>query len=222
MTSFNRFRKLAGLVLSEAMSMQDAKHIFVFYGAEPSDLISPDALKICRTKLIKKFNPNVPGADQEPAKEINAAYDTLKLGKPLPEAPKRDNEYAGSTEGNYRDYNFFQQNFRKMAQKYADRKDYTIWNFDGKFFRGCISVMGAPELFTEMAKAMIVWDNYFKKDAIFITRADRDDLQLIYLKGKFLDGSITLDHESFNKNPSNDAYFVRSLPETLDEIYSTL
>jgi hypothetical protein len=118
----------------------------------------------------------------------------------------------------YEDLNFFKKRMWELSGK--SRQEWTIWNFDGTYFRGVVTVYGSASIFDEMAKAMYEWDRFYKKRAIFVTRKeDKNVITLIWADDKsYAKEPIEFTHESFNANPGNDQDFVRQLPAMLDHI----
>jgi hypothetical protein len=234
MFSFIRLLELAGIpILLEALTPSQAAAIFKSNGATDDDLKSPQALKMARNRLIKGQHSDVTGGSDENTKMINAAYDVLKTlsngfdkktfepedaGFPAWQTDSRSS-YNKISRQDYRDVNYFKKSMWELSGK--SRKKYTIWAFDGHFFRSVITVFGSPEIYHEMAKAMEIWNSHggnpYKTRAVFFTTCDDSTLYLIYLDGKFYD-AIPFEHDSFNKNPSNDQQFVRKLPDMLDQI----
>ncbi len=126
----------------------------------------------------------------------------------------------------YTDVNFIKKRMWELSgqSKFA----YTIWGYDGAFFRGCVTVYGNKNIYHDMAEAMIDWQtkgaNPYQCRAVFVTKGRGKDITLIYADGAFYDGkqyaSIEIEHKSFNSNPGNDQQFVRDLPRFLDKLKS--
>lgn len=123
---------------------------------------------------------------------------------------------------NYTDMNYIMKRMWELSGESHDV--WTIWGFDGYFFRGVLSVYGNKSIFNEMAKAMIEWQtkggNPYSCRAVFITNKHVTDVMwLIYSDGTFYgDDPILFNHESTNANPSNDQQFMRRLPHMLDKL----
>lgn len=237
MNDFLRLLKLAGVkLLLEALTPQQAANIFKHYGASDDDLSSPQKIKAARNRLIRQHHSDVSGGDDEAAKMINASYDVLKSGySARTSPPKYDDDsngipawqtdkrssYNSISRDDYTDINYFKRRMWELS-KHSTKK-YTIYAFDGSFFRGTITVYGSPEIFKDMAEAMVVWNSHggnpYDTRAVFVQEETFIPiLLLIYLDGKVLPKPIEMEHDSFNRNPANDQYFVRSLPDTLDRI----
>ena len=229
MFSYIRLLELAGRkMVREALTPREAKHLLHMHGATDADLASLDSLKAARIRLIRANDPNLPGASQLAAQEINSAYDTLKKDglnsssdSKGPTSRPTARPHDASSRQDYSDLNYFKQHIAELAG--AEGRSYTIHNWDGAFFRGVVTVRGCPRIFTEMAKAMRQWDSHFKCEAIMVHESQSRDLQLIYLApDHFLDGSIQFEHDSFNLNPGNDQHFCRKLPDVLKKILTGL
>lgn len=121
----------------------------------------------------------------------------------------------------YTDMNFIKKSMWELSGK--STAEYTLWGFDGHFFRNTLTVFGSPKIFNYMAQAMYDWQtkggNPYECRAIFVSQRRSPEIFLIYADGKFYgDNPIPFEHESFNLNPGNDQQFVRRLPEMLDQL----
>jgi hypothetical protein len=231
--------------LLEVMSVWDARRAFQHYGATEEQLETERGLKTAFRKLVNKYHPDRGDNDGEAMKEITAAYDVLKksLGTPHAAVGGSDDDTGGSSSPfdqvpiwamagysggaypngsirrqNYTDMNFFKKRMWELSDH--SNTEWTIWQFDGHFFRNTITVFGSEDIFHEMAEAMLIWGssgNPYNTRAIFVSRKNDDILYCIYADGKFYNRHpIPFEHESFNSNPANDQHFVRSLPGKLD------
>ena len=106
--------------------------------------------------------------------------------------------------------------FAERAKGKTGVKEWTVWNFDGTFFRGVFTVLGTEDDFSEMARIMKIWDRFFDSVAIFVSRGH--DLWLISLDDQPLTSPIYMEHDSHNNNPANDQQFQNKLPQILDKI----
>ena len=216
-------------LLKEEMSRSQAIAIFKKYGASDSD-ISPQNLKMTRMRLARQYHPDVTQGDGEPIKLINAAYDVLKTTNPTeyskPEFPSWQTDSRSSfnniSKNDYRDMNYFKKSMWELSGKSKER--WTILAFDGHYFRSTITVFGNSKIFPEMAKAMIVWNSHggnpYNTRAVFVQQGDDPTVILIWLDGKNISPPIPFEHDSFNKNPSNDSSFMNRLPRLLNQISS--
>jgi curved DNA-binding protein CbpA len=196
---------------------------------------SPEKIKAARNKLIRKHHSDVNSGDDEAAKLINASYDVLKHGyqagfndRPFRPQPSEERNAPWQTDErgscrisreNYSDINYFKKRMWELSNH--SRKKYTIWAFDGRFFRGCLTVFGSPEIFNQMARAMVIWNgsgNPYATRAVFVQKNRDPNLYLIYLDKKMISPPIQMEHDSFNMNPANDMIFMHRLPERLDHI----
>lgn len=101
--------------------------------------------------------------------------------------------------------------------------EYTVWGFDGRFFRKHVAVFGAPKVFNYMADAMLTWQTKGSHPhdcrAVFAHEDETGDFYLIYADGKYYGESPLRVHRYFDKtNPQNDREFERALPELLDKL----
>lgn len=248
MTTFFRMLEMAGFgqreALLEAMTVSDARRAFQHYGASPDSLQTERGLKSAFRTLVNKYHPDRGDGDEAVMKEINAAYDVLKkslTGATGGATGGSSTSSTGTTETpvwamaghsggmmpnasirreNYTDMNYFKKRMWELSDH--SRQQWTIWQFDGRFFRHTITVFGSEAIFHEMAEAMLIWGsaaNPYNTRAIFVSRRNDDILYCIYSDGEFFNQHpIPFEHDSFNSNPANDQQFVRSLPEKLDAL----
>lgn len=244
MYSFIRLLELAGQKqLQEALTPSQARQIFFNYGATDEDL-GPQALRATRIRLMKANHPDTnPHADVAAAQDINAAYDTLKGGGGGYEEPatrRREPEpaepapwsYAGYSGGmppssaihkhDYRDLNFIKKRMWELSGQ--SREVWNISGFDGSFLRNSLSVYGSPEIFADMAEAMVTWQtkggNAYDCRAVIVSRSRSREHLLIWADGKSYarDPIVLEDHDSFNDNPSNDRQFEPRLRKLIDDM----
>jgi hypothetical protein len=122
---------------------------------------------------------------------------------------------------NYTDVNFIKKTMWEMSGK--SKTEFTIWGYDGAYFRGVTTVFGSPKIFDEMAKAMIMWQtkggNPYSCRAVFVNKKNSKDMYLVYADGTFYGNNpIKLTHKAFNANPGNDRRFLEQLPGFLDNL----
>ena len=241
-SEINEIRRRAGLPLLE-MSYQDAVEVFAQFGINVRNM-DKDKIKQAHRRLIQKQHTDK-GGSLETAQDLNAARDALIKGKQVPSGPRSYQRppssqtptwaWAGHSGGmppsaniyraDYRDINYIKKRMWELSGK--SKKTYTVWQYDGAYFRGVFSVFGSEKIFNEMAKAMRVWGssgNPYHTRAVFVNEKNNGrDLKLIYLDGDFLgDDPVVLYHDSFNANPSNDEEFMRDLPNQLDKVSQKL
>ena len=225
-------------ILNE-MTRSQAIQIFASNGVNPSGL-SVDQLKKAHRQLALKNHPDR-GGDPETMKNINAAYDVLKGGSGGGDVRSTQNTryepketpvwamagYSGGIKPNghifrndYTDVNFIKKSIWELSGHSKD--EWTIWGFDGHYFRGVTTVFGNEKVFPEMAKAMVTWQtkgaNSYPIRAVFVSpKKNPQQLTLIWLDGK-VHAPVILRHDSFNANPGNDQMFTRNLPNLLDKM----
>jgi curved DNA-binding protein CbpA len=76
--------------LKEEMSSDEAAKIFRKYGIKNVSSMDPEQLKVAFKQLVKKYHPDI-GGDPLAMRDINAAYDVLKMGGGSPQS-SFDNE----------------------------------------------------------------------------------------------------------------------------------
>ena len=100
------------------------------------------------------------------------------------------------------------------------QEEYAIWGYDGARFRNTVTVYGSLRIFPYMATAMIELQTRGGRPcacrAVIVADKDNSNFWLIYADGKYFDKPISLEHGSFNDNPSNDHNFLHRLPDLLD------
>jgi curved DNA-binding protein CbpA len=227
-------------IITEAMSRHEAESIFSKNGVSTAGMSAVE-LKTARNNLAKKIHPDL-GGDSERLKMVNAAYDVLKpnvaamadkasrnayraaqADREADEYRKRKYAKADAKEHskNFRDINFCKNYLNDLATNSGKpSKKYTVWNYDGNFFRGTFTVMGNSTTFSKMAETMKKWDSTYRSVAVFIS--SEKSLWLIHLYGVDVSPPIAIEHDSFNNNPSNDQSFMRKLPDILDDISSKM
>ena len=166
----------------------------------------------------------------KPSQSYDDFWDTLKHNRerhrkdqqshPYPEsnAPWAQAGYSGGTpnSGDGSDHvgnvNYYKKKAWEISGKPPCTSDheYTLWNWDGNYFRGNFSVFAVPSKLYEISHMMIEWDD-FKSIAVFYTKKTNDphSITLINLRGE--KHIVDFNHESFNKNPGNDQNFVQML-----------
>lgn len=222
-------------ILTETMTRQEAAAVFSQYGVDKADRLDATSLKAARRQLAKNMHADVGGSHDGMAL-VNAAYDVLSAepGKPAgpytPASPARETTpvwaWAGHSGGmppqgsiyrnDYSDLNFFKKRMWELSGK--SKEEWTIWNFDGRYFRGTLTVYGSEGIFNDMADAMRMWDRFHTSRAVFVSRKGERTLHLIWSDGEYRDPPIPFEHDSFNANPGNDSMFMYDLPSHLSQI----
>lgn len=114
----------------------------------------------------------------------------------------------------FQDLNFCRKTAWEISGKPPFDKDheYTIWNWDGNFFRGVFSVYAVPEKLFDISKMMVEWDNWNHSAAVFVTQKTKPNkIFVVNVQGRKIDPPLKLEHDSFNSNPGNDNSFVSML-----------
>jgi hypothetical protein len=135
----------------------------------------------------------------------------------------------------YTDVNFIKKRMWELSGESTE--EWTIWGFDGSYTRGVTVVYGSPQIFAQMAEAMITWQtqggNPYECRAVIVERHEkyrskpfRDDdddkertVYLIWADGVFYDKKpIPITYTTFNANPGNDRSFNRRLRKLIDDL----
>jgi hypothetical protein len=250
MIRFVRLMELAGQpILLENLTPSQAKALLVHYGV-PEDAFHDDsALKSAWKKVRIKNHPDR-GGNLEVAKQINAAYDVLKAslgsgyrsyGPASADHDEPEDQYpiwaqAGYSGGmretgtihrqNYTDMNFIKKKMWELSGK--SKTAWTLWGFDGTFFRNTLTVYGSPQIFAEMGRALKEWQtkggNPYQCRAVLANRKQAPhEMYVIWVEGcNFnhmpVESFPVLTTDSANMNPGNDQNFARRLPALLDTI----
>lgn len=223
------------------MTVDQAMAIFRHHGVDPLTT----NLKAARKKLVMQNHPDR-GGDNETMAQINAAYDVLAkgtgtTGSNYSTSSRRDSRptehgtpiwaMAGHSGGmppsasiyrqDYRDVNYIKKQMWELSKH--SKQEWTIWGFDGAFLRGVVTVYGSPAIFRDMAEAMVTWQtkggNPYPCRAVLVQKGRSSDMQLIWADGIFYgDKPISVEHESFNRNPSNDRSFEPRLRKLIDQL----
>lgn len=197
--------------LFEAMSPGEAIAIFSRH-APGYDIahMKMDDLKSLWKKLLLKYHPDK-GGDAELAKDINQAYDILKnpnvyrsraysSHQASPKTRSKEEfpwAWAGHRGGappthsiyrnDYTDLNYIKKTMWEKSGKSHD--EYTVYQFDGRYWRNLFTVYGSKDIYRDMTEAMLVWGqsgNSYHTDAIFVRKDRSTKVQLIWLRGNFL------------------------------------
>lgn len=240
----------------EATSYADAAKVFArITGIANPKTLTPDQLKTAYRNAMKKLHPDA-GGTKEMSQAFNDAYDVLKAGdsggggasgftydrdsdgatRPRggPREPTPQWAYAGYSGGSppnasihhndYRDMNYFKKKMWELSGE--SKEEWHIQGFDGFFFRHGLTVYGSPQIFDEMAKAMIIWQtkggNPYDVRAVIVSRRRSDDLKIIYADGKFYGRApidIPVDDWYDDElHAQKDQQIARKLPAFLDAI----
>lgn len=225
--------KISSIILEE-MTPDQARTILQSYGARRQDL-DPARLRSTWIGLVQKYHPDRTGGSSEILARINAAYDVLKGKTPSSQPPETGQQaprqpawqtdprstYNGWAREDYTDLNWFKKRMWELSNQ--SRNKYTIWAFDGRYFRGTVTVFGSRDIYGEMAKAMVEYTtrggNRYPVEAVFVQDENHPEvMMLVWQNGKNVRPPVPLEHESPNNNPSNDKVFMDMLPTTLAQI----
>jgi hypothetical protein len=220
------------------MSYPQAVNVFARYGVPEPGKLNLDDLSDARKRLMKQHHPDIGGSHDAMAL-INSAFDTLKQGngnrssyRPEPE-PDEDTTWAmaGYSGGmrdsahisrqDYSDMNYIKKRMWELSGHKL--QEWTIYGFDGAFLRNSLTVYGSPEIFAEMAKAMIIWQtkggNSYPCRAVLVNRRREQRYFIIWADGRFYDKRPTeVECDSFNGYPGNDPQFRHRLSKLLDQL----
>lgn len=126
----------------------------------------------------------------------------------------------------YTDRNFIKKTMWEKSGK--SNEEWTLWGYDGAFFRNTLTVYGSKHIFKDMAEAMVTWQtkggNPYRCRAVFVMPRfnqlkKNNELFLIWADGvDYSKNPIPFHHDSFNANPGNDQSFMRELPGRLDKV----
>lgn len=202
------------------MSAGEAQAVFFKLGVDTEEM-SKDELKKAYRKLMMQHHPDT-GGDLEQAKELSVAYTALqnrdamdRLGKKYrPEEPA-----APSVKKDFRHIDYVKQWFEEQVEGQPAQM-WTVFNFDGHFFRGQFTVRANHTLFPKMAEIMRFWDFHGSEAILVGTRSmlEKGTIAVIDVRGEIINPFVTLYFDSPNLNPSNDAQFTNKLPRYLDLI----
>jgi curved DNA-binding protein CbpA len=202
-------------LILEKLGASDAEAIFSKFGVPNALSLSKGELKKQYKDLVLKHHPDKGGIDKD-MRVINAAYDILKLGG------GRGHYRSVNTSGGDKDNLNNIDNVKRKAYEISGNPpmdadhEYTIWNFDGHYFRGVFTVFAVPEKLFEISRMMQIWDSTFNSVAVFFTqRKYPSKVFLINHKGVEVAPPKGFEHDSFNQNPGNDSAFVNHLRKSL-------
>jgi len=237
----------------EATSYAQARAVFQREtGVDPSTA-QPDELKRAHRSAVMRLHPDRGGDEERlklfndaydvvkrgaPSAGRSHEYDDDREAWAAWERKRRQrqqetptwawSDYSGGSppqanifRNDYRDVNFIKKDMWERSGESHEK--WTIWGFDGSFFRGVVTVFGSPKIFDKMAEAMVTWQtrggNPYPCRAVFVSNEKlHKTLLLIWLDGKFYKKPIEFHHYSMNSNPSNDRSFLQELPARLDAI----
>jgi len=236
--NFKQWVEAEGLVTS----LRDALKIL---GLKPG-ANEKDILAAVRNSAMQ-HHPDIQGGDAARMRQINAAYDFLKgigfetsqtsypnFGTSSSHMGHRQhsdelppwqtdlrssyNEVGfGFTNLNYCKKSIYDKSVENGGKESLER--WTIWAFDGSFFRGVFTVFCNTQTLGYAGMAMQKWNegsNPYNTKAVFASLSDTKELILIRLDGRDVSKEMKkFHHDSTNDNPGNDQEFVRTLRDSL-------
>lgn len=133
---------------------------------------------------------------------------------------------AAPVRSNIQHHDFTDINFiKKSMWELSGHSDieYTIWGFDGRHFRGHVTVFGAPKTFNYMADAMLMWHakgshHRCECRAVFAHAQEAKDFYLVYADRKYYGDDPVKMRCFFERDPQEDLDFVDSVPAILDQL----
>jgi len=120
----------------------------------------------------------------------------------------------GFTNLNYCKKSIYDKSVENGGKESLER--WTIWAFDGSFFRGVFTVFCNTQTLGYAGMAMQEWNegsnSSYNTKAVFASLSDTKELILIRLDGRDVSKEMKkFHHDSTNDNPGNDQEFVRML-----------
>jgi hypothetical protein len=231
------------------MLPKQAAMVFTRFGVGSDELGTPAGIKAARNRLMMARHTDHDHGSSDAAAQINAAYDVLKrlpegyyeAAVPAPVAPRsaqpgafydrrlRDtalppwqtDRHATAnavTAESYADANYVKRRLWELGG--CSNDEYELFFYDGSFRRS-IRVFASPEIYPEMAKAVIAWNGGsrgFGHRAVFARRIRDTSLLLIHLNGRSLGTPVTVRQDDFAQPLANDQVFLQQLPGLLAEV----
>jgi len=148
---------------------------------------------------------------------LDRPQDVSTLGRGVPSWQTDPMSSYNRVGKDFRDINFCKKTIYDEAKKHGEVNRYSVWAWDGSFFRGTWSVFANPQVFGLIGEAMEIWNgsgNPYNTVAVFVQPHASKTLELVRENGVDVSGQgITHEHESFNGNPGNDQHFSRLMRE---------
>ena len=215
--------KLKKLV-NEALSTSEADLLLRKYGVKNASSLSKRDLKKAWLALTKIHHPDKEGGHSEKMKDINSAYDVLKTASPSSSEKNKWGFTGDASSTNEKDINYVKRKAWELSGMPTPTmaNEYTFWNWDGRFFRGVVTVTCLPEAFFEISELVVNWDDHFKSVAVFVIRKSEThgngerprNVYLVNLRGQKV-APKAYEFTAFNSNPGNDRNFTRELEKSL-------
>lgn len=165
-------------------------------------------------RLLAKMTPPAPQR-QAPRTPSSGGYgytSSRRQAQPWQTDPRDSSEIY---QNDLTDLNFAKKSIYEHAS--APRVRVTLHGFDGSYGRSMFTAFSSLDDLGYAAKVLEAWgEPYFKRDGVFdavIGMVEGEsDARVLRIRGEDVsDLSLTLDHDSFNQNPFNDASFARRL-----------
>lgn len=150
------------------------------------------------------------GGDDASMKRINRAFEVLSGSGVEPRLSRKPRE-------TYSNLDYCLWVIEEESVRNGGLDSYTFWAWDGFFFRGVFTARTNPESFSFAGKVMEMWNDSFPHDtrAVFVEVGEKELLLLRRDRRDVSSEGATFTHESFNRNPGNDAGFVMRLRDSL-------
>lgn len=216
--NYNNILKFAQLFLKLShMSKETARNIL-----EVSEDASLNDIKSAYRSKVLKHHPDR-GGSEEMMKKVNEAFEILSLPEKHHKHHRHHahhSEYVDQepVEPNFRDLRYCKKYIKQESEKNGPTREFTLWNFDGSFFRDVMTVETNEESFPLAASIFERWIDFFKPLAIFVSIGD-NQIKLLKINGQPVHNQNKIYiHDSFNANPGNDQSFVRELRKEFENL----
>jgi hypothetical protein len=165
-------------------------------------------------RLLATMTPPAPQR-QAPRTPSSTGYrSTSRRQAPPWQTDPRDS--AEIYQNDLTDLNFAKKAIYEHAS--APRLKVSLHGFDGSYGRSSLTAFSSLDDLGYAAKVLEAWgEPYFKRDGVFdavigVVGGAGSDVRVLRIRGEDVsDLGLTLDHDSFNQNPFNDASFARRL-----------
>lgn len=216
MKNYNNILNFANFFLKLAAKMSKL---------EAADLLGVNAdddlgkIKTKYREMVMTHHPDR-GGSEKMMKKINEAFETLTKAEdhthPRSHHRKDVRVEEEPITPNKKDIRWCKQYIKEVSKQYGNVHEYTLWNFDGMFFRDVMTVETNEECFPLAALVFEELVDFFKTVAIFISISNNEIL-LLRLNGQDVHNENKIyTRDSFSANPGNDRSFVRKLREEFD------
>jgi hypothetical protein len=169
-----------------------------------------------------------PPAPQRQAPRTRSPWESARANPPRRQAQPWQTDPRDSSEiyqNDLTDLNFAKKAIYEHAS--APRLRVSLYGFDGSYGRSSLTALSSLDDLGYAAKVLEAWgEPHFKRDGVFdavigVVGGAGSDVRVLRIRGEDVsDLGLTLDHDSFNQNPFNDASFARRL-RALVEAHTT-